>query len=99
MVRGSAHGMFRPVTDTAATEPPPGAIPSASPASEGPVGPVGPNDGMPRWVPRAILLALGAVVVFFFGWWVLRELRTLIIMVFVALFLSLAMEPAVAHLA
>jgi predicted PurR-regulated permease PerM len=38
-------------------------------------------------------------VLFFFGWWVVRELRTLIIMVFVALFLSLAMEPAVTRLA
>jgi predicted PurR-regulated permease PerM len=54
---------------------------------------------MPAWVPRAILLALGAVVAFFVGWWMLRELRTLIIMVFVALFLSLAMEPAVTRLA
>jgi predicted PurR-regulated permease PerM len=50
-------------------------------------------------VPRAILLALAAVVGLFVGWWVLRELRTLIIMVFVALFLSLAMEPAVTRLA
>ena len=54
---------------------------------------------LPPWVPRAILLVFAAVVAFFFGWWVLRELRTLIIMVFVALFLSLAMEPAVTPLA
>jgi predicted PurR-regulated permease PerM len=54
---------------------------------------------MPPWVPRAILLLLAAVVAFFVGWWMLRELRTLVIMVFVALFLSLAMEPAVIRLA
>lgn len=54
---------------------------------------------MPKWIPRAILLAIGAVVLLFVGWWMLRELSTLIVMVFVALFLSLAMEPAVTSLA
>jgi len=94
--------MFRPVTDTAATEPVPpvpgGPVAGAQVPSGGASSP-GPSDGVPPWVPRAILLALAAVVAFFFGWWVLRELRTLIVMVFVALFLSLAMEPAVTRLA
>ena len=58
----------------------------------------GAPQAMPPWVPRAVLLVFAAVVAFFLGWWVLRELRTLIIMIFVALFLSLAMEPAVTAL-
>jgi predicted PurR-regulated permease PerM len=80
------------VTDADATAPVP-PVPSGEASSPGS------SDSVPPWVPRAILLAFGAVVLFFFGWWVLRELRTLIIMVFVALFLSLAMEPAVTRLA
>jgi predicted PurR-regulated permease PerM len=75
------------VTDTTATDPAP-----SSPDADQP-------ERMPPWVPRAILLAFGAVVLFFIGWWTLRELRSLIIMAFVALFLSLAMEPAVTRLA
>lgn len=66
---------------------------------ERPVVAAGAPPAMPPWVPRAVVLVFAAIVVFFFGWWVLRELRTLIIMVFISLFLSLAMEPAVARLA
>ena len=56
-------------------------------------------ERMPPWLPRAVALVFAAVVLFFLGWWVLRELRSLLIMIFVALFLSLAMEPAVTRLA
>jgi predicted PurR-regulated permease PerM len=83
--RGMPDGVPEEVTERPANERSP--VAAGAPAT------------MPPWIPRAILLAFAAVVAFFFGWWVLRELRTLIIMVFVALFLSLAMEPAVAGLA
>ncbi len=53
---------------------------------------------MPPWVPRAI-------VYFFIGWaalftlyWLVRQLRTLLIMLLVSLFLSFALEPAVNRL-
>ena len=77
--------------DTPAPTPAPSAAPTPGSTSA--------PGALPPWVPRAILLALGAVVVFFVGWWTLEQLRTLIVMVFVALFLSLAMEPAVDNLA
>jgi predicted PurR-regulated permease PerM len=48
---------------------------------------------------RAIALAAGWVVLLFAAYWALDRLRTLLIMVLVALFLSLAMEPAVDRLA
>jgi predicted PurR-regulated permease PerM len=54
---------------------------------------------VPLWLRRAIALAAGWVVVLFAAAWALRQLRTLIIMVLIAFFLSLAMEPAVDRLA
>lgn len=57
------------------------------------------DRAMPVWVPRAIAIAAGWVVLLYAGWWMLRELRSLLVMVFVAFFLSLAMEPAVDRLA
>ncbi|HEY8216676.1 MAG TPA: AI-2E family transporter [Acidimicrobiia bacterium] len=62
----------------------------ASPAS---------SDSVPRWLRRAIALFFGGVVALVAAFWLLTKLRTLIGMVLVALFLSLAMEPAVDRLA
>lgn len=56
-------------------------------------------DPVPPWLNRAIALAAGWVVLLFAAYWVLGRLRTLLIMILVAFFLSLAMEPAVDRLA
>lgn len=53
------------------------------------------RDEMPRWVPRSIVMLLGGVVVLYVARWLLAELRGLIVMILVSLFLSFAIEPAV----
>src|SRR3954471_1531148 len=62
--------------------------------------PASTNDrAIPPWLSRAIALAAGWVVLLFVAYWVLGRLHTLLIMILVAFFLSLAMEPAVDRLA
>jgi predicted PurR-regulated permease PerM len=62
--------------------------------------PEAPDPGaMPRWLPRAIGLCLLSVAGLFVVWWLLRRLRTLLILLLVALFLAIAIEPAVNTLA
>jgi len=91
------------------TEPPagadePGTEPERAAPSPGPVL-LEPSDGprndrsVPPWLSRAIALAAGWVVLLFAAYWALGRLRTLLIMILVAFFLSLAMEPAVDRLA
>lgn len=57
------------------------------------------RDRMPRWLPRAIGLALLGVVGLATAAWLLDKLRTLLVVLLVSLFLSFAMEPAVNWLA
>jgi predicted PurR-regulated permease PerM len=57
------------------------------------------DHAVPPWLNRAIALAAGWVVLLFAAYWILGRLRTLLIMILVAFFLSLAMEPAVDRLA
>src|SRR4051794_3636221 len=57
------------------------------------------DRAVPPWLSRAIALAAGWVVLLFVAYWALGRLQTLLIMVLVAFFLSLAMEPAVDRLA
>lgn len=57
------------------------------------------RDRMPRWVPRAIGLAMAAVVGLATAAWLLDKLRSLFVVLLVSLFLSFAMEPAVNWLA
>lgn len=57
------------------------------------------RDRMPRWVPRAIGLALLGVVGLATAAWLLDRLRDLLVVLLVSLFLSFAMEPAVNWLA
>src|SRR6476620_7354767 len=57
------------------------------------------DRAVPPWLSRAIALAAGWVVLLFVTYWVLGRLHTLLIMILVAFFLSLAMEPAVDRLA
>jgi predicted PurR-regulated permease PerM len=54
-----------------------------------------PDDEIPRWVRRAIALFFAWVVGLLVAYWVLNRIRTIVLMLVVALFLSLAMEPVV----
>ncbi|GHD88640.1 AI-2E family transporter [Streptomyces naganishii JCM 4654] len=54
---------------------------------------------MPRWLPRAMVLALGLVASFQFGSWAFHQLTGLLINVLIAFFLALAIEPAVSRMA
>ncbi|MEU6658648.1 AI-2E family transporter [Streptomyces sp. NPDC046821] len=50
---------------------------------------------MPRWLPRAMVLALALVACFQLGSWAFHQLTGLLINVLIAFFLALAVEPAV----
>ncbi|MEX0664819.1 MAG: AI-2E family transporter [Acidimicrobiia bacterium] len=60
---------------------------------------VDPADEVPRWLRRAIALFFGWVVGLLVAYWVIGKTQSLIIMIVIALFLSLAMEPPVNALA
>ncbi|MFC9429093.1 AI-2E family transporter [Streptomyces sp. NPDC056987] len=83
---------------------PPGAPHAASPGT--PAGALprpdaggGRDDRMPRWLPRAMVLALGLVACFQLGNWAFHQLIGLLINVLIAFFLALAVEPAVSRMA
>ncbi|WP_078613995.1 AI-2E family transporter [Streptomyces ipomoeae] len=54
---------------------------------------------MPRWLPRALVLALSLVAVFQLGSWAFHQLIGLLINILIAFFLALAIEPAVSWMA
>jgi predicted PurR-regulated permease PerM len=54
---------------------------------------------MPTWVPRAMLLFFAGVAALFTVAWLIRELRELLLILLVSLFLAFALEPAVNYLA
>ncbi|MER5181905.1 AI-2E family transporter [Streptomyces sp. NPDC002896] len=54
---------------------------------------------MPRWLPRAMVLALALVACFQLGTWAFHQLTGLLINVLIAFFLALAVEPAVSWMA
>ncbi|MDH3426644.1 MAG: AI-2E family transporter [Acidimicrobiia bacterium] len=55
--------------------------------------------GAPVWVPKMLVTAALGVAVFIFAFGVVRQLRTLLILVLISAFLSTALEPGVAYLA
>ncbi|GGQ83359.1 AI-2E family transporter [Kitasatospora griseola] len=57
------------------------------------------SGAMPRWLPKAMLLALVGVGLFQLADWAFHQLIDLFVMLLVAFFLSLAMEPAVDRMA
>lgn len=59
---------------------------------------VAPGDTMPRWVPRAIILFFTSFAVLYALFWTVRQLRTLLVLILVSLFISFAIEPAVNRL-
>ncbi|WP_443044665.1 AI-2E family transporter [Streptomyces sp. NBC_01261] len=72
-----------------------GATPPTRPPADG----AAPGPGMPRWLPRAMVLALALVAVFQLGSWAFHQLIGLLINILIAFFLALAIEPAVSRLA
>jgi predicted PurR-regulated permease PerM len=58
-----------------------------------------PGGRMPRWLPRAMVLALALVAVFQLGTWAFHQLTGLLINILIAFFLALAIEPAVSRMA
>ncbi|MFE6774697.1 AI-2E family transporter [Streptomyces sp. NPDC057702] len=60
---------------------------------------MGPRDAagarMPRWLPRAMVLALALVAGFQLASWAFHELTSLLLNILIAFFLALAIEPAV----
>ncbi|MFD4568454.1 AI-2E family transporter [Streptomyces sp. NPDC058467] len=58
-----------------------------------------PGGRMPRWLPRAMVLALALIAVFQLGSWAFHQLTGLLINILIAFFLALAVEPAVSWMA
>ncbi|MCX2923730.1 AI-2E family transporter [Streptomyces sp. NEAU-W12] len=78
--------------------------PSASGTPPTPAPPAGgsappPGSRMPRWLPRAMVLALALIALFQLGSWAFHELTGLLINILIAFFLALAVEPAVSWMA
>ncbi|MFB7247509.1 AI-2E family transporter [Streptomyces populi] len=76
----------------------------SSPLGTTPPGPpgadaAGPGARMPRWLPRAMVLALTLVAVFQLGSWAFHQLTGLLINILISFFLALAIEPAVSWMA
>lgn len=61
--------------------------------------PAGAPARMPRWLPRAMVLALALYGCFQLGSWAFHQLIGLLINVLIAFFLALAVEPAVGRMA
>ncbi|WP_307825036.1 AI-2E family transporter [Streptomyces sp. M2CJ-2] len=76
---------------------------SSAPGAPPPPGPRGPaaqpGARMPRWLPRAMVLALALIALFQLGSWAFHELTGLLINILIAFFLALAVEPAVSWMA
>ncbi|WP_407077600.1 AI-2E family transporter [Streptomyces sp. SCSIO 30461] len=54
---------------------------------------------MPRWLPRAMVLAFALYACFQFGSWAFHQLVGLLINILIAFFLALAIEPVVGRMA
>ncbi|MGW5611754.1 AI-2E family transporter [Streptomyces sp. NPDC003753] len=71
------------------------APPQPPPSGDG----AAPGARMPRWLPRAMVLALALIAVFQLGSWAFHQLIGLLINILIAFFLALAIEPAVSWMA
>ncbi|MFJ2567572.1 MULTISPECIES: AI-2E family transporter [unclassified Streptomyces] len=85
-------GRTAPHASPSATTPPPR---SSEPAE----GAAGAGARMPRWLPRAMVLAIGLVAAFQLGSWAFHQLTGLLLNALIAFFLALAIEPAVSRMA
>jgi predicted PurR-regulated permease PerM len=93
--RGSARAAPRRGPDTTVQVPP---VPADEPGANGGTAAL-PGSEVPRWVRKAIALFFAWAVGLGVAYWALNRLRPLLVMILVALFLSLAMEPPVNALA
>ncbi|MFX0575907.1 AI-2E family transporter [Nocardia nepalensis] len=75
------------------------ADPSSDSVDAGPPGDRERRDHMPSWLPRAMVLAFVLLGLFELGNWAFHRLIGLFVIMLVAFFVSLAMEPAVNKLA
>ena len=78
-------------------EPDPGDDPVPEEKGSAPPDPGGPHpdDQMPRWVPRAVGVLMFGVAGLFAVYWAFLQLRGLLTLLLISLFLSFAIEPAV----
>ncbi|WAZ24525.1 AI-2E family transporter [Streptomyces cinnabarinus] len=74
-----------------------GTTPPTRPPADG--GAARPGARMPRWLPRAMVLALALVGAFQLGSWAFHQLTGLLVNILIAFFLALAIEPAVSWMA
>ncbi len=74
-----------------------GVVVDAPPA--GKTAPADPAARMPRWLPRALVLALALYSCFLLGNWAFHQLVGLLVNILLAFFLALAIEPAVGRMA
>ncbi|WP_306189851.1 MULTISPECIES: AI-2E family transporter [unclassified Streptomyces] len=81
---------------TAQHAPPTGTTPPSRPQAGGAAGP---GARMPRWLPRAMVLALALIAAFQLGSWAFHQVTGLLINILIAFFLALALEPAVSRMA
>ncbi|MFG2029287.1 AI-2E family transporter [Streptomyces sp. NPDC048825] len=72
-----------------------GTTPPTRPSTDGPTA----RARMPRWLPRAMVLALALIACFQLGSWAFHQLTGLLINILIAFFLALAIEPAVSWMA
>ncbi|UXX95705.1 AI-2E family transporter [Streptomyces sp. AD2-2] len=87
------------VTDETGRDAPRTSPTDATPPTRPPADGAVPRPGMPRWLPRAMVLALALVAVFQLGSWAFHQLIGLLINILIAFFLALAIEPAVSRMA
>ncbi|WP_371668774.1 AI-2E family transporter [Streptomyces sp. NBC_00289] len=88
-----------PTDDAGQTAPPASPFGTTPPTRPPADGAAGPNARMPRWLPRAMVLALALIAVFQLGSWAFHQLTSLLINILIAFFLALAIEPAVSWMA
>lgn len=88
---GRPEGLSPAAAGTAVVPAPGGEeVPAAAPA---------PAARMPRWLPRALVLALALYACFQLGSWAFHQLIGLLVNILLAFFLALAIEPAVGRMA
>ncbi|MET9732659.1 AI-2E family transporter [Streptomyces sp. NPDC006458] len=88
-----------PTDETGQAAPQASAIGTTPPAQPPAGGAGAPGARMPRWLPRAMVLALALFACFQLGSWAFHQLTGLLINIVIAFFLALAIEPAVSWMA
>ncbi|MFI8190253.1 AI-2E family transporter [Streptomyces sp. NPDC085946] len=86
-------------TDETGQAAPHAPLSGTTPPDRPPAAGAAPGARMPRWLPRAMVLALALVAVFQLGSWAFHQLTGLLINILIAFFLALAIEPAVSWMA